>query len=391
MESLIASCERSGHFVDNTKFVAEVLKILKDRMDDAQANNKPIAANAIAHLIASLETEPAAKLTKMHVASALIGGLGDIKKGMRDAVVSALDILVTQSKGGKNADPLLMTPFIGPIAEVLKNPVGRLELLTWITNHSYAIKSDLVAEWVVPLVAGMQDKVAVVRTLSENLLVEISGRSLCAKSKIERGFQDLSPSVMRNLQASYTKIIQSYGTTNGSAPVAVVTKAAAAVAVEVDEHSQGPADEDIQEKVAERPPMRKTSSSIGSGKAAAKAAPEEEDVIPSAEKFFLKRILKSAKLKRLEEFANLNWPGRVMQMRYIILFLSNTGVQNILARQSSMHCARPGIRSFRTSCPRRCSRCSTRKWCCRRRKSWCAASWRCCCRSTRRCSCSTPT
>ena len=297
MESLIAACERSGHFVDCNKFVADVMKILKDRVDDAQANNKPIAVNAIAHLVTSLDAESAVKLTKTHVASALIAAFCDIKKSFRDAVVSALDMIVTKNKGDKTADPTLLVVFFPPVAETLKNPNGRQELLTWINSHADALKLDpAIGDWVLPLVSTMQDKVASVRSLAEALLVELSSRSLCAKQKLERGFQDLSPAAMRSLQTSYNKIIQSYGVQLQSQNTAPNAHADDAPEPDTDS-SKVPISNSV-------PLARKGSVSSKPAESAI-----DENAIPSADKFFLKRILKSAKLKRLEDFPKLNWPG----------------------------------------------------------------------------------
>lgn len=294
MESLIAACERSGHFVENNKFVADVMKIMKDRVDDAQANNKPIAVNAIAQLITSLDAESSVKLTKMHVATALISAFCDIKKGFRDAVVNALDVMVTHNKGDFTADPTLMSVFVPPITETLKNPNGRQELLTWILSHIDALKPDAaMADWVLPLVSAMQDKVASVRSLAETLLVELSSRCLCSKQKIERGFQDVSPAVMRSLQTSYNKILQCYGShqRDGTPDLA---------------SSSLPHTNDSEDPI----PLDNSKSTKGRQNSMSKnIEPVDENAIPSADKFFLKRILKSAKLKRLEDFPKLNWPG----------------------------------------------------------------------------------
>jgi hypothetical protein len=57
MEVIIQACERSGHFVEGNRAAAEVVKGLKARLNDTQANLKPIAATAIGHVLASLEPE----------------------------------------------------------------------------------------------------------------------------------------------------------------------------------------------------------------------------------------------------------------------------------------------------------------------------------------------
>jgi hypothetical protein len=308
MESLISACDRSGHFVESNKFVADVFKSLKDRMEDAQANNRPIAANAITHLVTSLEVEPAAKLVKLNVAFVLIGGFADGKKSMRDAVVSALDALVTMNKGGKTADPVLMSPFIPAITEMLKNPVGRLELLSFIMNHSYALKTDAVAEWMVNLVVCLQDKTAAVRTLAEALLFEISSRALVTKPQLDRGFKDLSASTMRALQASHSKITTAYGTSRDGTPAVVqeFNEPPPAPTVEIVSASIAPVVTDEEEPVNLKPVsriplMKKVDSATTLDKV-------EDSAAPPGEKFFLKRIMKSVQLKRLEDFPKLHLP-----------------------------------------------------------------------------------
>ena len=332
METLIAACERSGHFVENTKFVADVLRCLKDRMDDSQANNKPIAASAIGHLVSSLEIEPASKLTKLTVAAALIGGFGDIKKGMRDATVLALDVLVTMNKGGLNADPSMLAAFVPPIADMIRNPVGRLELLTWINTHSYALKADIVNDWVPPLVVALQDKVAAVRTLAETILLEMSSRGLVSKAVLEKPFKDLPASAMRSLQSSHTKIMTSHGASKVSATAAASADNLIKVPSE-DVEPAGPLRRDSFREPG-NPTLMPSSSSLPprdvprsvdaidereikpppkfiSARSEVPPPPEAAAVLPSSgDKLFLKRILKAVKLKRLETFAKTKWPEK---------------------------------------------------------------------------------
>ena len=55
MESILNACEKSGHYLDYNKNTVEIIKLLKLRVNDTQANLKPIAVSAIGHVIASLE------------------------------------------------------------------------------------------------------------------------------------------------------------------------------------------------------------------------------------------------------------------------------------------------------------------------------------------------
>lgn len=61
LEAVVAACERSGHYLEVAPSangaLVDLLKALKARLNDTQANLKPLAAAAIGHVIASLEPE----------------------------------------------------------------------------------------------------------------------------------------------------------------------------------------------------------------------------------------------------------------------------------------------------------------------------------------------
>ena len=94
LEAVISACERSGHFLDASKATVELVRALKPRMNDTQANLKPLAAAAIGHIVASLEMDGASRVLRL-IAGPLLGGLADNKRGMRDATVAALQMAVT--------------------------------------------------------------------------------------------------------------------------------------------------------------------------------------------------------------------------------------------------------------------------------------------------------
>ena len=54
-ESVISNCEKSGHYLEFNKPTLEILKALKARINDTQANLKPLAVSAIAHIISSFD------------------------------------------------------------------------------------------------------------------------------------------------------------------------------------------------------------------------------------------------------------------------------------------------------------------------------------------------
>jgi hypothetical protein len=55
VEAVISACEKSGHYLEYNKQVLELVKALKGRINDTQANLKPLAVCAIGHIIASFE------------------------------------------------------------------------------------------------------------------------------------------------------------------------------------------------------------------------------------------------------------------------------------------------------------------------------------------------
>lgn len=57
METIITTVERSAHYVEANKAATEVVKALRARLNDTQANLKPIAASALGHMLCALEAE----------------------------------------------------------------------------------------------------------------------------------------------------------------------------------------------------------------------------------------------------------------------------------------------------------------------------------------------
>ena len=94
MEAVIAACEKSGHYLDGNRGTVEIVRAFKARLNDTQANLKPIAAAAMAHVVSSLECEVAAKVLKA-VAGPLLASVADSKKAMRDAAVAAFEVALS--------------------------------------------------------------------------------------------------------------------------------------------------------------------------------------------------------------------------------------------------------------------------------------------------------
>lgn len=73
IEAIITACGRSGHYLESNKATVEVLKCLKVRVNDTQANLKPLAVMAIGHVLASFEPEAVCKSLKL-VAAGIMSG-----------------------------------------------------------------------------------------------------------------------------------------------------------------------------------------------------------------------------------------------------------------------------------------------------------------------------
>lgn len=55
MESIIATCERSGHFIEGNKAAGEVVKSLKLRLSDTQVSKHKDECNTLSPLVGWLD------------------------------------------------------------------------------------------------------------------------------------------------------------------------------------------------------------------------------------------------------------------------------------------------------------------------------------------------
>ena len=252
IEAVIAACERSGHYLEVTPgapavALVDLLKALKARLNDTQANLKPLAAAAIGHLIASLEPEAGAKHLRP-VAGGLVGGLGDNKKPMRDATVAALNMAVslnrytTSGADGASSPPSssvvevgLLAVLIGPLCEALvATAVGRQELLSFLLPLAAAEPLSCLrhpvdcTEMPAPLVLAMQDKTAAVRSLAEQLLGVLTARALVSRQSVEKATRDLAPAAKRTVMPSVERMLAAYGMAkkNGTTAATAATSTA---------------------------------------------------------------------------------------------------------------------------------------------------------------------
>ena len=294
MEAIIDTCERSGHFIEGNGAVKEVLKSLKARLHDTQANLKPMAAHAIGHVLSSLEGDTCNKFLKP-LASSLLGSIADNKKSMRDAVVSAMQMIVTLNKEGSLADTNLLSTLLTTSVESLVNPVGREELLGFFMQH---VESDIVltadcSELAQSLVVSLQDKVAATRMLTEQLMTTMVTKGYLTRQAVEKSFRNLAPAVLRSLQAPKDRILAcgSKNCDDNSTTEAVVEPV----------------------KMAPKQLSRSMSKSAASSKAVAvtsatanSTTSEGDNGTASDNPFF--PLKKTNKLKRLEDYYKTNWP-----------------------------------------------------------------------------------
>lgn len=215
LESIISSCENSGYFIEANKGTSEILKAVKNRINDTQANLKPIAVTAIGKIIASLAPESGCKYLRV-VSSDLIGGLADNKNAMRNATIAAMQMAVTlNATPGEGADaPVanvsLLNILLAPLGEALTTtPIGRMEILTWLLLHVDSIQIDC-SDLTTPLVVAMQDKTAIVRGLAEQFLGNLVSKELISRDQLDKATRNLAPAALRTLQAPIEKMIQSF-------------------------------------------------------------------------------------------------------------------------------------------------------------------------------------
>uniref|UniRef100_M4BXP9 TOG domain-containing protein n=1 Tax=Hyaloperonospora arabidopsidis (strain Emoy2) TaxID=559515 RepID=M4BXP9_HYAAE len=168
MDTVQTICESAGCAIVFTRSVQEVLRNLRARLNDSNANMKVRAANVIAVVATSVGPD-IAKMSKM-LGPSLIAGVADNKKTMQSAAIQALHKWVSHS--GKTSSSC-MESLLSPLAEGLLNTVGRAELLKWATEHlGRCTRLDLHC-LVVPAVQCLMDKSSDAREKAQLLLLEV--------------------------------------------------------------------------------------------------------------------------------------------------------------------------------------------------------------------------
>lgn len=206
-----AICVSAGYAIELTRPVQEVLRNLKARLNDANANLKVKAVNVIG-VVASSVGPDIAKMSKILGAS-LIAGVADNKKSMQAAAIQALYKWVHHNNKTSSA---CMESLMTSLSEGLMNPVGRAELLGWaVENLQKCDKLDLNC-LVAPTVQCMMDKSSEAREKAQILLVEVI-KSVGKDTVFTTGCRDIKPAAMRALKPLLQKVCEVVAASGGSA------------------------------------------------------------------------------------------------------------------------------------------------------------------------------
>jgi hypothetical protein len=203
LEKVLAACEGSGHYLDYSKSVPEMLKVLKARLYDTQSNLKPLAASVLGHLIISFEPDKAIRVLKQ-MGSAILEGLVDNKKQMREATVAALNLII--SLKADNADKALFSTITGLSQDALNNTIGRQEIIPWFLANKELFNGDC-NELVPHFIGCLQDKVALVRSGTETCLAHLLSHGNITKSSVDRVVIDLAPAAKRAIQLVLDRLV----------------------------------------------------------------------------------------------------------------------------------------------------------------------------------------
>jgi cytoskeleton-associated protein 5 len=301
MEAIVQACERSGHFVEGNPFAKGLLKSLKERLNDTQANLKPLAATTMGHVIRAMDLESSVRAFRV-LSGPLLAGVADNKKSMRDATLAALTMVVTQGivENATRPDANLVGALVPALAEAAQNPVGRTELLSFFVTQ---VDSDAVlkCDWtevLTSLVSSLQDKTPTCRAAAEQLFCSLITKGYVSRPDAAKSFRDLSPAAMRSLQAVMDRIVS---TTMEGAALAATLPSAPPPAAAVEAPAKV-ARETVRPAKTERVKASKDPSSDD-----APSAPAVQEVpdAPTSATFPLK---KTSKAKRLDDFYKQNWP-----------------------------------------------------------------------------------
>lgn len=218
MDSVQSICESAGGAIEFTKPVQEVLRALKARLSDSNANLKVKAAQVIGVVASSIGPD-VGKMSKILGAS-LLGGVADNKKTMQAAAVEALHKWVRHNN---QTSPACVESLLPAVSEALLNPVGRAELLGWAAEHLKNCDKLDLSSLVAPTVQCLMDKSSEAREKAQSVLAEVI-RSVGKDTVLTTGCRDIKPAQMRTLRPLIQKVCDSVvETATTAAPPAPVT------------------------------------------------------------------------------------------------------------------------------------------------------------------------
>lgn len=202
IERIIAACDSSANYVEMNKFIAEVIKALKLRLNDTQSNLRPLAVSAIAKIVVSLEDDAAVKVIKACCAP-ILGCLSDNKKVIKDAGLAALESIVSHSPPSKH---LFFAAMIPTFAEWLHTSPAKSDLLVWMNGHLDGMEGD-ASEMIPALVESLQDKNSLTRSSAENILGHFLQTAAITAQGIDKITRDLSPAAKKFIQPFLDRIL----------------------------------------------------------------------------------------------------------------------------------------------------------------------------------------
>ena len=174
-------------------------------------NNKPLAAQALAELLAALEPADAREVLKATI-KPLCAAVADGKKGMREAAVLAIDRGCTFGEPAgeppeyPSVDPKALEVAIKGMAgkeEGLVKTVARLELLEWASRRFPALPVGTSMGDLVPqLLQCMNDKDSKVRAFADTVVGIMVAKKGAKKSAIDKELSALSGSMQRTTKVS---------------------------------------------------------------------------------------------------------------------------------------------------------------------------------------------
>ncbi|KAF1332972.1 Cytoskeleton-associated protein, partial [Globisporangium splendens] len=215
MDSVQSICEAAGGAIEFTKQVQELLRALKARLSDSNANLKVKAAQVIGVVASSIGPD-VGKMSKFLGAS-LLSGVSDNKKTMQAAAIEALHKWVRHNNQTSSA---CMESLLSAVSEALLNPVGRAELLGWAAEHLKNCEKLDLSGLVAPVVQCLMDKSSEAREKAQLVLAEVI-KSVGKDAVLTTGCRDIKPAQMRTLRPLIQKVCDSVAETAVTAAPAV--------------------------------------------------------------------------------------------------------------------------------------------------------------------------